>query len=242
MAATSNTFEGLSNGTGITTGNSGGASGDAFDLMTLGSGATATADNTHAAHGVVSMKLATGGSAADCAAEWTTKIGTQTTIFNRMYLWIPSNPGTNHRLFDLVSLPNLCGAIYLTTAGKIQAVNTGGGQMTITTTSVALSQWVRIEVKYTASTTVGQAEIRLFNDSDAFASTETKQSAASFNTQASFNKFRFGAAGDPMPANRTIWYDDLALSTVDWIGPTGITSRPNSGITARPNTGMTERP
>ena len=219
MAATSNTFEGLSNGTGITSGNSGGASGDAFDLMTLGSGATATADTSKSAHGSVSMKLATGVSAADCVAEWTTKIGSQTVNYGRAYLWIGSNPGTNHRLFDLVASPNLCGAIYLTTTGKLQPVDTGGGQMTITTNSVALSQWIRIEWKYTASTTVGQAEIRLYNTADSTTATETQVSAASFNTQASFNEYRFGAAGDPMPANRTVWYDDIGLSTVDFLGP-----------------------
>lgn len=221
MAATSNTFEGLSNGTGITSGNSGGASGDAFDLMTLGSGATATADTSKSAHGSVSMKLATGVSAADCVAEWTSKIGTQTTLFVRMYLWIPSNPGTNHRLFDLVASPNLCGALYLTTTGKVEAVDTGGGQMTITTNSVALSQWIRVEAKYTASATVGQAEVRLYNSADSTTADEIKISAASFNTQASFNEYRFGAAGDPMPANRTIWYDDIGLSTVAFLGPAG---------------------
>lgn len=225
MAEFRNSLDGISSGTGVTTGNSGGASGQAFSAVTLGAGATATADNVHAAHGPVGLKLATGGSAADCCVE-TTSLGTTTTVYMRAYYWIGSNPGTNHRLFDLVALPNLCGAIYLTTTGKVQAVDTGGGQMGITTTSVALNQWIRIECKYVASATVGQAEVRLFNEADSTYPTEVVRTAASFNTQANFSLYRFGAAGDPLPANRTIWADELALSTADFIGPVNVDPTP----------------
>lgn len=226
MAATNNGLEGIASGTGITTGNSGGASGSAFDVVTLGAGATATSDNTHSAHGVVAAKLAVGGSAADCCVEWTTKIGSQTTIFMRAYYWFGSNPATNHRLFDLVASPNLCGAVYLTTTGKIQSVDTAGGQITITTASVALNQWIRVEAKFVGNATTGSAEIQLYNSADSAVATEVNRSASSFNTNGSFNEYRFGAAGDPLPANRTIWVDEMALSTVDFIGPVGIDPNP----------------
>ena len=63
-AQLTNTFEGGTSGTTITqsvNGNSGGASGNFFDTVSIGGGATDAADNTHAAHGTLSAKIATAG-------------------------------------------------------------------------------------------------------------------------------------------------------------------------------------
>ena len=130
---------------------------------------------------------------------------------------VGSNPATNHRIFDAVASPNLCSALYLSTTGKVEAVDTSGGQIVITTTSVALSQWIRVEARIVGSATVGSVELRLYNSADSLYPTEVRKSAATFNTSGAFNEYRFGAAGDPLPANRTIWLDDMALSTVDWL-------------------------
>lgn len=214
--------EGGTNGTGITTGNSGGASGDSFESVSLGSGATATYDNTQA-RGTLAAKLATGGSAADCSLNYATKIGAQTQAWFRAYLYVPSNPGTSHRLIDAWDSGSgqLCFAVYLTTAGKLMSVNTGGSTIQTSTASVPLNAWFRVEVMVIGSATVGQVEIKLFNSPDGGTATETLTSAANQNTRGSMNNYRFGAAGDPLPASRTLWFDNLGISTTGYLGPAG---------------------
>lgn len=225
--------EGGSNGTGITTGNSGGGSGTAFDLVSLGAGASAVYDNAQAHNGTLSAKLATGGSAADCSLNYAGAIGTQTQVFYRAHLWTSANPASNHRLLDAYDSVSgqLCFAVYLTTTGKLMSVNTGGSTIQTTTASVNLSSWCRIEVMVIGSATVGQVEIKLFNNPDSSTATETLTSAATQNTRGSFDNYRFGASGDPLPASRTLYLDDLGISTTGYLGPT------TSTVTLTPATG-----
>lgn len=221
-AVVSWTAEGGTNGVGITAGNSGGASGDAFESVSLGAGASAIYDSTNA-RGTLAAKLATGGSAADCSLNYQAKIGTQTQVWYRAYVFMASNPGSNHRLFDAWDSVSgqLCFAVYLTTAGKLMSVNTIGGTIQTMTGSVPLSAWFRVEVMVIGSATVGQVEIKRFDSPDSTVATETLTSAASQNTRGSFNNYRFGSSGDPLPASRTLWLDDLGISTTGYMGPTG---------------------
>jgi hypothetical protein len=211
--------EGGSNATGITIGNSGGASGTAFNAVTLGSGATAVYDNAQA-RGTLAAKLATGGTAADCALEYSTPIGTQSQAWFRGYFYIPSNPATSHRLIDAYdSATTLCFAVYLLTDGRLQTANTVGGTIQTMTGTVPLNTWFRIECMAIGSATVGQVEVMRFDSADSATPTETITSAATQNTRGTFNSYRFGAAGDPLPASRTIWVDDIGVSTTGYLGP-----------------------
>lgn len=63
MPRRTNTFEGGSSGTAITTANSGGTSGDAFSLVTVPAGGTATYDTGSAKNGTLGARLATGSAA-----------------------------------------------------------------------------------------------------------------------------------------------------------------------------------
>jgi hypothetical protein len=215
------TAEGGTNTTGITTGNSGGASGTAFDSVSLGTGATATYDNTQA-RGSLAAKLATAGTAADCSLNYAAAVGALTQGWFRAYLYVPSNPGTQHRLIDAwdSTSGNLCFALYLTAAGKLMTVDTLGATISTTTASVPLSSWFRVELAVVGSATVGQTAIRLYNTPDSVTFDESLTSAATKNTRGSFNQYRFGSAGDPMPASRTLWIDNLGVGGTGWLGPT----------------------
>ena len=57
MTTLTNSFEGGTNGTGITAANSGGASGNAFDNVLGQFGGTVTYSSTVAAHGSLSAKV-----------------------------------------------------------------------------------------------------------------------------------------------------------------------------------------
>lgn len=60
MARTKNTFEGGSDGTAVSTANSGGASGDAFTVTAVGTGASIVYDAASAKAGLLGAKLVTG--------------------------------------------------------------------------------------------------------------------------------------------------------------------------------------
>src|SRR6266851_3113313 len=123
-----NSAEGITpSGTTVTTANSGGASGNAFDAVTVtSSGQTCASDNAQAAHGALSIKLATGATAAGTFVRWTTSMGTQTTIWFRVYAYYQANPGSSVRLWNATASGTSCGSVLVTTAGKLLFANSAG--------------------------------------------------------------------------------------------------------------------
>lgn len=87
MATLTNSFEGLADGDTITTGNSGGASGDAFTLAGDTAGGTCTASTVWAAHGTVSMAFTLGATAGPERRGYEVNAAnTATTQYFRFYL------------------------------------------------------------------------------------------------------------------------------------------------------------
>ena len=216
MTVLLNSFEGGTSGTTITTGNSGGASGNACDATTIGSGATLAFDNTHAAHGTLAMKVATVASAAS-HFDWTTSMGTQTTVWFRTYLYVTANPAAGIRFFRTLTGSTLCGAVALATTGHLQAINSGGTSSGTTTNAISLNQWIRVEGFITNSATVGQVGISLFNSPDSTTATETLTTAANLNTNAQANAYQFGTA--TVTNGGPFWMDDIGLSSTGYLNP-----------------------
>src|SRR5258707_3093639 len=100
-----NSFEGGTSGSAVSTANSGGASGNAFDSVTIGTGATVAYDNAHAAHGSLALQIATAGTSAAANAQWSTSMGSQGTIWFRLYAYFTANPGVTTRLFRAIQTP-----------------------------------------------------------------------------------------------------------------------------------------
>ena len=65
-----NNFSGLSNGTTLTTGNSGGVSGRAFDSISIAPSGTLAADNTHLGLDAMALKIATAATVGTSLAQW----------------------------------------------------------------------------------------------------------------------------------------------------------------------------
>src|SRR5215467_10547633 len=99
MTSLVNSAEGGTNGTTVSTGNSGGASGNAFDAL-LTTNATVAYDNAHAHSGALSVKFATAGTAANWAVEWTTSMGTLSQVWFRLYVYFTANPAAGFRIWD----------------------------------------------------------------------------------------------------------------------------------------------
>jgi hypothetical protein len=221
MVAVANNFEAGTNGTTITTANAGGSGNTNFDFVTIGTGATCTFDNTQA-HGALSMGCNAGASGNDSGVEWSTAVGSLGTWWMRCYYYATVHPTTHYRMMDAVNAAAtaLCSGVYHQSDGTLVGADAGFNIACQTVGQVPLNQWVRIEMKTIGSATVGQIEVRYFAVPDAPNATEAVASAANRNTTGSAGIYRFGLHGDgPYDANKTIWVDDAAVSSVTWLGP-----------------------
>jgi hypothetical protein len=151
----SNSFEGGTNATGITVGNSGGASGDAFVQVNAGTGGTALYTTTTPAHGTLCGEFtqATAANfpvgpdhsdtaAADCAC--------------RFYMYITGYPSATVQ-FPIRLATTADGGVcrvQMGTTGVLTMFNQAGTQAgSATSTVVPLNSWVRYELQVTGSGT-----------------------------------------------------------------------------------------
>jgi hypothetical protein len=237
MVAVYNSFETGTLGSTITAANTGGGSNTALDAVTIGTGASVTFGSN--GRGALSAQLNAGTTPADAGMEWSTAVGTLTTWYQRIYYYATSHPTNQHRILDSTTAGGaaLCSGIYHQSAGTIAAANGSFGISCQGTVAVALNQWVRIELKTVGSATTGSITMRLYNVPDANNVTEEIVSAANQNTSGSGVIFRFGLNGDTYDTNRTIWIDDLGVSSVDWLGPATWAKNAISGA-SRPTPGV----
>lgn len=220
MTVLVNSFEGGTNTTVITTGNGGGASGNAFDSI----GGSPTFSSTQAAHGSLSCEVSVSSSTAYVA--WTTSLGSQATVYFRQYFYIPSNPSGTIYLTKFTQ-PGIvtCASVMLEASGQLAFWDTNGTARITSTESVPLNAWFRIEGFVTGNASTGQLALNIYNSMDSRVVTETHTSAATLNTFGTISGFD---AGLPTSTTFTYWLDDIGLSTQGFLGPVGSPPLTNS--------------
>jgi hypothetical protein len=239
MVAVSNSFEGGTNTTTISAANSGGASGNAFDLVSIGAATPFTFDNTQAAHGSLSAKIAPTASSTT-VAEWNTSVGTQTEFWGRAYVYLTGNPASTWLFHRVQNAGTNVARIALTT-GRLIRLDGGSANTALFTaaTALPLNAWCRIEWHILVSATVGQLDVRIFRTAlDGTTADESSALAATQNLGAQATQYQFGGVQGSATPSGTFWFDDVAISTVGWIGPTqALTSGTYGSITT--STGWT---
>lgn len=226
MTTLLNNFSGGTNGTTITKSNTGGASGNAFNAVgASGTGATEIFDSTHTLHGEgLSFKWQTGSTAVAVGAQWTTSMGSQSTIFGRMYVyngWTQA-PSASVRLMSLATSggTTLCSGLYMLTSGLLTLTDTASANGVTTTNKLPLNAWCRIEFKVFTSATVGTVQLQLYLNPDSPTPTENL-TATSQNTSAGpMAVYDFGQDFDVQASIGPFWYADLGLSSTAFLGPT----------------------
>lgn len=212
-----NKFDGGTDGVTITAANSGGASGDAFNTPDSSGTVTFTFDNDHAHSGTLSFKKSTGGTPGSANLSWTTQMGTRTKVWFRFYVYYETLPSVQHRIMYATDGVNLVAGLYLNSTGHLWFVDSSGSDIFTFTGTVPTNQWVRIEGFIVGSATVGQVELKQFNDTDSTTPTESQTSAANKNTSGPLQVYKWGDNSDN--ANITLWYDDIGLSDQGYLGP-----------------------
>jgi hypothetical protein len=210
-----NTFEGGSDGTSITTGNSGGASGDAFSAV----GGTVTFETSKAMHGVLSAEVAIPGVADSRTVKWLTLGSFTTDVWVRVYLQFPSQPATSLRFIRFqTNAGSTCGYFFLQGGtGKFAAMNAAGTGTAVGATEVAYNQWVRFEGRVRAATSNGQMEWRYYASADS-ASIPDTTSSTTMVLGADADEVQYGNTNTSAPTSYTFYMDDVAVSSSAWLG------------------------
>jgi hypothetical protein len=214
-----NNAEGGGVGVTVTIGNSGGASGNAPDVVDIGTGAALTFDNTHVAHGRLAYKFSTGATAALSRLQWNVSMGLQAKAWFRTYVWVDAWPAATIRLINMDQGTTACCVVVLLSSGKMQVRTGSAGTQTITTTNtVPTGAWFRIEGFCIGDPALGQVELKLFTDPDSPTPLETQTSAANVNTFGLMDHFNVGVS--TTTANvAAYWEDDVGFSNVAYLGP-----------------------
>jgi len=196
-------FETGTNGNALATSDVGSAT--PFDFVVIGGSSTLKYDNAHAAHGLLACQHANVAGAFNYY-QW--NIGGLVTHFSRGYFYFTANPSASRTLFHIRTSANANLAfVIVNTSGKLVLQDSVGAQ-TLTTNSIPLNQWFRVEAKFVHSATVGQIEGKLFSNPDSSTPTETATSAANLNTGTQGDRFGVGPQANSSGTD-TFWSDNV---------------------------------
>lgn len=189
----SNTAEGGTDGVTVTPANSGGASGDAFNVVSIGPDGELTFEDAHPAHGALGYRYnVTGAGAQRCYTAWT--LAAVTEIFHTAYLFREAEIGTGGIPFvALYSVVALKAYVRLNLNGTIRVADSLNAP-TDGLVPISFGAQNRIELYVLASATVGQLEARLYRGSNFDGATpdEIITSPATRNTGVSWDQVRQG--------------------------------------------------
>jgi hypothetical protein len=144
----SNTLEGGSNGTTLSTANMGGASGDAPQTVTIGASVGFTFDSSQFMHGSLCMKTVQPNPSAACYALWSGFGSLTTGVYHRQYFYFPVAPAATIGLHSFVNSANgNIGLIGVTSTKHVAAYNAAGTVVagSTGTATIAANTWYRLE-------------------------------------------------------------------------------------------------
>lgn len=223
-----NTFEGGTPTAAITTGNSGGTSGTAFDFVNVPATGSVTYTGT-AYRGSVAGQFATGGTAGIAYAEYTTALNVNSSgqVYCRLRFNLPSLPADSTGIRVAVigdSTGSFRADLRVTNTGAVSVRGSGGTALATFSATYAAGTWWDVGFAILVySATVGQIEGKLYDSSGAVA--ETLSPAANQNTLGAGGLAKLQAGQVRTIANATVLLDDLAWST------TGYPSLPSATTT-----------
>lgn len=226
-----NTFEGGSDETTVTTGNSGGSSGDAFGSVVIDSANGVKFDNAKAAHGTYSVRMDIA-TANRTAVSWqSAQVGSIFECWGRCYYWNAAAPTVGLRLVSMYQAGALKAGLIHTSGGLLR-VSDSASASNDTVAAIPTSAWTRIEFHVIASATVGQIEARIYSaDSTTAITNGTVSSPATRNTGTAIDEVAFGNTTFNTQAV-TMWMDDLQVNGTGWPGPASAqTLLPDADVT-----------
>lgn len=206
-----NTLEGGTDEDAIST-NASDSGPDAFDLFY--SNTAAVYDTARAKGGTVSMRTEHSGTTGSSMAGWTFTSNPQgispSKLYTRFYFYATSAPSADVTIVRWGdSSDSVRAYIDFLSTGVFRLGVSGSGFATLST-ATSLNTWVRVEVRFS----LGTSTIKLFNTTE---STTPTESVNDGGLGAAIGTVRFGV--NATTSGGPFWWDSLALSADDWIGP-----------------------
>lgn len=211
MPTITNNADGGSDGTTVTAGNSGGASGTAYDSV-VGT-PTITFDNDHASSGSLAYKV-TGGTGAQQMV-WSTALGTVGQLWGRFYIWSSGAPSTNIGIVRFTVGGSQTARLRYETTGQLMLSDAGNGPEVTTTSAIPTGQWVRVEFQITFTPATGTCDLRYYSDAESETATESL-SSSSLNAALNCDTVQIGCHNT---VTLTYWMDDIEINTTGFPGP-----------------------
>jgi hypothetical protein len=218
-----NSAEGGTHGTNATAANSGGASGDAWDVLSIAPGSTVTYSNVTAAHGSLSYyyDLAQG----QTSFRWTR--GDTNKVALSVYVRLTGNPLLD---FQFIQVRNPAGStatgldLSILTTRRL-SFNAGGAFIAQAAAGNAfvVGTWYRIEavIQQGASTNDGLLDVAIYEGDSTTPMESWTRTNVNFST--GFNEFRIGMSAGTGSPNTPIYVDSVQMHTgadVDgYVGP-----------------------
>jgi hypothetical protein len=210
------TAEGGSDETTVTTGNSGGSSGTAWDTVNIGTDATLVYDTAQASHGSLSMRHATGATSTTANAIWDTAIGTPVArLYGRIY--IRSADMTNNRsILRIRTGTTQIVRLQINASGELELRNSANTAVDTSTTVLSDNTWYRIEFDVRPGNPVTNTVNLYVGDSTSL--TEALSASSNYSSGTTIDEFGVGnfAAGANAPST---WFDSIQINDSGLPGP-----------------------
>jgi hypothetical protein len=215
-----NTAEGGTNGTAVTTANSGGTSGDAWTDVKN----TWTFSNAQAASGTLSYQCSqVAGTGA--SVMWDFSSAPLTTHYGRLYLYMTAFATQSHPIFKglTAGFTSDSWRVDLTASGQVRIRDGAGTALATSTQTITTGAWWRFEWKVVCSsgtgTTDGQITVNVYSGNSTTVSFSVSSTSANTETT-SMSYFQAGPALSS-PTVPTMYYDELVIDNASFPGPVG---------------------
>jgi hypothetical protein len=215
LGTLSNSLNGGTLGAPVSSNNSGGTNGLAFDTVVATGGAQLVYDNAHT-RGVGLSAKHTLGPRGNAYYEWNRSLGAPSVWFGRVYVYLTGLPEGDVRLIRAERANALEAVIEITRRGTVRIRDDSNRIIATSIQPVVTGAWVRFEWK--VNHTTGQIELRVFNSPNVTTPTETIVTATGQAIGSRADQVQIGRSGT-QSFSSAFWTDDPALSTTGFIGP-----------------------
>ncbi len=208
---------GGTSGTTVSTSNSGGASGDALNAVTIGTSATCVFDDTQAVAGGLAYKHATSGTSAAVIQEWTGAIGSWSRIYGRIYYRFTSlSLSLDVFRARTAALSAIARVDVAATSGFFRLRNGSNTVVGTSSTALAVNTWYRFEFDFRPGTSVTNTVVLYQGHSTT--PLETMAVSSSYSSGTDVGQFHWGNLfGQANVGNR--WFDEILIDDTGYPGP-----------------------
>jgi fibronectin-binding autotransporter adhesin len=221
-----NTFEGGSDGTTITTGNSGGTSGSAFGFINIPTSAAVTYSAANAGRGSLGASVSIGATTGQVYLQYTSAIlgsSSSAPVYVRLRMKLSANPVAPFRFTVIAdSVGAFQGDYRINTNGTLGLYTGTGTLIGNTTNAITPGQWFDVGISVQSfSSTTGVTELKLFLNPASDVATETITGTSRDTLRGGgANSLQMGIITSGI-TSQSIYFDDIQVSNQGYPLPLG---------------------